>query len=63
MIHILIYILIAVLVMGLIWYVLTLLPLPAPFAMILRVVFLIICILVIVNAFEPFIGTGTGMRY
>jgi hypothetical protein len=31
--------------------------------MILRVVFIIICILVIVNAFEPFIGPGTGMRY
>lgn len=62
MIHLLLYILIAVLVMGLIYYVLTMLPLPAPFAMILRVVFLIICILVIVNAFMPFIGPGISMR-
>jgi hypothetical protein len=63
-IHLLVYILIAALVMGLIYYVITLIPLPAPFATIVRVVFLIICILVIVNAFLPFLGTGTqGMRY
>jgi uncharacterized membrane protein (GlpM family) len=48
MIGALIQILIAVLVLGLIYYLVTLIPLPPPFAMIARVVFVVICILVLV---------------
>lgn len=38
-------------ILGLIWYLVTLLPIPAPISQIIRVLFLIIVILVVLGAF------------
>ena len=58
MIPFLIHIIVVMLVLGLIWYLLTLLPIPAPFAMVVRVVFIIICILVVLGLAGPELGTA-----
>ncbi|ARL77590.1 hypothetical protein [Burkholderia pseudomallei] len=47
MIGALIRILVAVLILGLLYYIVTLLPLPAPFAQIARIVAIVICLLVL----------------
>ncbi|CAJ2878065.1 Uncharacterised protein [Burkholderia pseudomallei] len=51
MIGVLIQILIAIIVLGLLYYLVTLIPLPPPAALIARIVFILICILVLVGLF------------
>jgi hypothetical protein len=58
MTSLLIYILVAVIVLGLIYYVITLLPLPAPFALIARVLFIVIVILMFIYALMPVLNHG-----
>ncbi|KNA31033.1 hypothetical protein ADU20_27305 [Burkholderia pseudomallei] len=62
MIGVLIQILIAVLILGLLYYLVTLVPLPPPFALIARVVFIIVCILVLVGLFWYPAGVHPFMR-
>lgn len=52
----LISLLVAVLVLGLIYWLITLLPIPDPFKKIVLVIFIIICIIMLLNMFG-FIGT------
>ncbi len=49
--------LVAVVIMGLIYWLITMLPLPAPFGTIVLVIFIIICILWLASSFG-FIGSG-----
>lgn len=51
--EILISLLVAVLILGLLYYLITMLPLPAPFALAARVIFIVICILVLLWYFAP----------
>jgi hypothetical protein len=55
LVALLIHILIIALILGLIWWVLTLIPLPDPFALILRVVFAIICVIIVINLLLGFL--------
>jgi hypothetical protein len=59
MIELLLYVLIAILVFGLLYYVITMLPLPAPFGLVVRIVFVIVVILVAVY-YLPVIGVRAG---
>ena len=59
--EILISLLIFCVVLGLIWWLIGLLPLPAPFGMIVRVVFVIICILGLIS-YLPIGGHGYFYR-
>lgn len=54
----LISLLIFAIIMGLIWYLLSLLPLPEPFRLIVTVIFVVICILFLLS-YLP----GTPMHY
>ncbi|MEX3635969.1 hypothetical protein [Paraburkholderia sp. BR14320] len=58
MINLLVTILVAAIVLGLVFYVITLLPLPAPFGLIARVAFLIIVILVFAYMLVPVLAHG-----
>ena len=53
MLPVLLQLLVAVLVLGLLYFLITLLPLPAPFGLITRVLFIVICIVVILWYFVP----------
>ena len=53
MITVLIHIVIILVVLGLIWWLLTLLPLPAPFGQIVQVILIIIAILVVISLIWP----------
>lgn len=53
MITVLLHIVIILVVLGLIWWLLSLLPLPSPFDQIIRVVLIIIAILVVVSLIWP----------
>jgi len=57
----LVNIIILLIVCGLLYYLVTLLPLPAPFPMIIQVVVIIICILLVVS-FLPWGGEGWRLR-
>lgn len=48
-------------VLGLIFYCVELIPMAAPFPAIIRVVAVIIAILIILNFFAPALGLGTGV--
>lgn len=52
----LVTLLVVLLVLGLIWYAITLLPLPVEVQRIAQVVFIVICIIVLVYMFLPFGG-------
>lgn len=58
MLELLVYVLIGAIVLGLLFYVVTQVPLPPPFALIVRVVFLLIVILAIAYTFVPILGRG-----
>lgn len=62
MIGALIQILVAVLILGLLYYLVTLIPLPPPFALIARVIFIVICILVLVALFWAPLGVHPFLR-
>jgi ethanolamine transporter EutH len=61
MISILITILIYLLVLGVIWWIVTLIPLPHPFGQIARVVVVVIGLLLILNLLLGFVDTP-GLR-
>jgi hypothetical protein len=61
MISILITILIYLLVIGVFWYIVTLIPLPHPFGQIARVIILVIGLLLILNLFLGVVDTP-GLR-
>lgn len=54
---------IAVIIAGLIYYLLTLLPLPAPFKNIVLVIFIVICILWLLGYAGAFPGYGPGWHH
>lgn len=53
MIETLIAVLVLLVVLGLVYYLITMIPLPPPFQVIARVVFILICILVVLWLFAP----------
>jgi len=55
MISLLISLLIFALIAGVVWYVLTLIPLPPPFNTIVQLVFLLICVLVLLSFLWPIV--------
>lgn len=59
MIGALIHVLIVVIVLGLVWWLMTLIPLPAPFAQIAQVIIIIIAVLIIIALLWPLAG-GTS---
>jgi hypothetical protein len=63
MIGILVDILIFCLIAGLIWWVITMIPLPPPFALIVRVVFAVICVIFIIELLLSLVGTGGGLGF
>lgn len=66
LISLLITLLIFALVAGVIYYILTLFPLPEPFGTIVRLVFLLICLLVLLSFLLPYTGVsvwGGGPYY
>lgn len=50
----------AVVVLGLIYWLLTLLPLPEPFPQIVRVVFIVVAILLVIYFLAALVGVGPG---
>ena len=62
MLGLLISILIMCLVFGLIWWIITLIPLPAPFAQVARVVIAIIFVIWLIYLLVPMIG-GAGFGH
>ena len=56
MISILISLLIFAIIAGVVWYILTLIPLPPPFNTIVQLVFLLICVLVLLSFLWPMVG-------
>lgn len=62
MLTVLVQLIVALMVMGLLYYVITMLPLPAPFPVVLRVVFMVFCILVVLWIFLPGLEGSWGGR-
>jgi hypothetical protein len=58
----LITLIVEVVVIGLIWWCTTLLPLPEPVPVILKVIFIIILLLVVLQAFGILGGTSLGLN-
>lgn len=48
-------------ILGLLFYCVELIPMAAPFPVLIRVVAVIIAILIILNFFAPALGLGTGV--
>lgn len=63
LISLLITLLIFALVAGVIWYIINLILLPEPFGLIVRVVFMLICVLVLISFLLPFAGSLSGPYY
>lgn len=51
-------ILLLCIIAAVIWYVLTLLPLPAPFGQIIRIIFLLIVVLILLAILLPLLGVA-----
>jgi hypothetical protein len=60
MIVVLVHIIIALVVLGLLYWLLTLIPLPAPFPRIIQVVVIIIAVLYLLSVLLPYAGVGWG---
>ena len=58
----LIYLVVLLLVIGVVWWITTQIPLPEPMPMILRVVFALLALLVLVNFLLGLVGHGVPMR-
>jgi hypothetical protein len=56
---ILIHLLIIVIILALVWWALSAIPLPHPFGIIVRIVFVLICVLILLGM----LGTETGGAY
>lgn len=63
MISLLITLLVILLVFGVFWYIISLLPLPPPFAMIGQIVLAVLLLLVLLNFLLPVAGLGWGGGY
>lgn len=48
LVGLLVHLLILCLILGLIWWVLTMIPLPAPFGQVVRVVFCVVCVIILI---------------
>jgi hypothetical protein len=60
LITLLIYALIVIIILSLVWWVLTMIPLPAPFAKIAQVVIVVIACLILILLLLNFIGLEPG---
>lgn len=60
MIGLLINLLILCLILGLVWWVIGLIPLPDPFSLIARVVFAVICVIILIDMLLSLSG-GAGL--
>lgn len=60
MIGLLINLLILCLILGLVWWVIGLIPLPDPFGLIVRVVFAVICVIILIDMLLS-LGGGAGL--
>lgn len=58
MIGLLINLLIVALILGVAWWILSLIPLPPPFGMVVQVVFVIICLIVVISLLASLGGVG-----
>lgn len=58
----LIYLLVVLLILGLVYWVTTLFPLPHPFPLIIRVVFVVIGVLLLINFLLALTGTPLFIR-
>ena len=58
MVGLLIHILILALILGVVWWVITLIPLPPPFPLIARVVFALIALIIVIDLLLSIGGTG-----
>jgi hypothetical protein len=62
MIDLLLYVVILCLVFGLIWWILTQVPLPSPFARIAQVVLVVIFVICIIYILMGLVGSSPGLR-
>jgi len=62
MISLLITILVICLIFGLIWWVISLIPIPAPFGQVARVIVAVIFCIWLIYLLLPFAGIGGGMH-
>lgn len=60
MLSLLVTVLVMAIILGLIWWILTVLPLPAPIAQIIRVVVVVIFIVWLIYLLLPLAGGGFG---
>ena len=60
MLVLLIHVVIVLVVLGLLYWLVTMLPLPAPFPKIIQVVFVIIAVLYLLSLLLPMAGMGWG---
>lgn len=58
MLGLLINVFIIFLILAVIWYVLTLFPLPAPFPLVIRVVFMLIALIIVIDLLLSIGGAG-----
>jgi hypothetical protein len=56
MISLLVSLIVILLVFGVVWYIIGLLPLPDPFGLVVRVVFALVLLLVLLNFLVPLTG-------
>lgn len=54
----LLYLLLVFVILGGVWYILTLFPLPAPFPMVIRVIFLLIALIIVIDFLLSLAGGG-----
>lgn len=63
MVSLLISFLMVLVIFGVIYYIITLIPLPAPFATIAQIVMLVIFLLVLIGYLMPMAGVNFGSGY
>lgn len=56
LIHLLLTLVILTLIFGLIWWIITLITLPPPFALVIRVVMAVIAVIIVINLLWPLAG-------
>ncbi len=63
MIEALIGLVFALIVFGILWYIITLLPLPAPFPLIIQLLMVLILLVVLWHFFAPLLLGGPSLTY
>lgn len=63
MLALLINLIVILLVLGVVWWIITLLPLPAPFPLIIQVVFVLIALIVVVDLLLGISGSRGGLLW